>query len=145
MIAVAIIGILAAVAIPQYQDYTARAQVSEAVTLLGGLKTPVIDHYTMNGVYPEIATIHGVTTSGKFVASITKEDNKYIAQFNATGVSKALQGKKIQLAFSDTSSPVCSSVSGEVPTKLLPKACQTTTPTPTPTPDTNTNTNTTKR
>ena len=49
MIAVAIIGILAAVAIPQYQGYTARAQVSEAVTLLGGLKTPVIDHYTMNG------------------------------------------------------------------------------------------------
>ena len=54
MIAVAIIGILAAVAIPQYQDYTARAQVSEAVTLLGALKTPVIEYYTMNGVYPKL-------------------------------------------------------------------------------------------
>lgn len=43
MIVVAIIGILAAVAIPAYQDYTAKAQASEAVVLLGGLKTPVVD------------------------------------------------------------------------------------------------------
>ena len=41
MIVVAIIGILAAIAIPQYQDYVARAQVSEATTLMDGLKTPV--------------------------------------------------------------------------------------------------------
>ncbi len=41
MIVVAIIGILAAIAIPQYQDYIARAQVSEALTLMDGLKTPV--------------------------------------------------------------------------------------------------------
>ncbi|HEV7929724.1 MAG TPA: pilin, partial [Nitrosospira sp.] len=38
MIVVAIIGILAAVALPAYQDYTARAQATEAMTLLGGLK-----------------------------------------------------------------------------------------------------------
>ena len=41
MIVVAIIGILAAIALPQYQDYIARSQVSEALTLLDGLKTPV--------------------------------------------------------------------------------------------------------
>ena len=41
MIVVAIIGILAAIAIPQYQDYIARAQVGEAVTLMDGLKTPI--------------------------------------------------------------------------------------------------------
>jgi len=41
MIVVAIIGILAAIAIPQYQDYVARSQVSEALTLMDGLKTPI--------------------------------------------------------------------------------------------------------
>jgi len=41
MIVVAIIGILAAIAIPQYQDYIARTQVGEALTLMDGLKTPV--------------------------------------------------------------------------------------------------------
>src|SRR4051812_29133748 len=41
MIVVAIIGILAAIAIPQYQDYIARSQVSEALSLMDGLKTPV--------------------------------------------------------------------------------------------------------
>ncbi len=41
MIVVAIIGILAAIAIPQYQDYVARSQVSEALALMDGLKTPI--------------------------------------------------------------------------------------------------------
>lgn len=43
MIVIAIIGILAAIALPQYQSYTARAQSAEALNLLSGLKTPVID------------------------------------------------------------------------------------------------------
>ncbi len=41
MIVVAIIGILAAIAIPQYQDYIARSQVGEALSLMDGLKTPI--------------------------------------------------------------------------------------------------------
>ncbi|MCA3034244.1 MAG: pilin, partial [Rhodocyclaceae bacterium] len=43
MIVVAIIGILAAVAIPAYQDYTAKAQAVEGMVILGGLKTPVVE------------------------------------------------------------------------------------------------------
>jgi type IV pilus assembly protein PilA len=46
MIVVAIIGILAAVAIPAYGDYTARAQAAEAFTLMDGLKTPLTELYT---------------------------------------------------------------------------------------------------
>ena len=51
MIVVAIIGILAAVAIPAYQDYTARAQMSEAMTLASGLKTAVTELGLMAAAY----------------------------------------------------------------------------------------------
>ncbi|HUW75066.1 MAG TPA: pilin [Gallionella sp.] len=78
MIVVAIIGILAAVAIPAYGDYTARAQAAEAFTLLDGLKTPMTESFTSNGQFyldsaaETAASVPGVTgiTSGKYVATI---------------------------------------------------------------------------
>jgi type IV pilus assembly protein PilA len=73
MIVVAIIGILAAVAIPAYGDYTARAQAAEAFTLLDGLKTPLTELYTSSGLFAlDTAGISGVTgiTSGKYVQSV---------------------------------------------------------------------------
>ncbi len=51
MIVVAIIGILAAIAIPQYQSYTARAQLSDAIEIAGGLKTAVGEYYQNFGSY----------------------------------------------------------------------------------------------
>ncbi len=70
MIVVAIIGILAAVAIPAYSDYTARAQVSEAVSLTSSLKTPLAEYYADKGSMPSSPDSVGATTSGKYVASI---------------------------------------------------------------------------
>lgn len=52
MIVIAIIGILAAVAIPAYQDYIARAQSAEAPTLLAGFKSPVAEFLQNNGTFP---------------------------------------------------------------------------------------------
>jgi type IV pilus assembly protein PilA len=77
MIVVAIIGILAAVAIPAYGDYTARAQAAEAFTLLDGLKTPLTELYTSSGLFALDSTgTAGVTgiTSGKYVASVCTGD-----------------------------------------------------------------------
>src|SRR5690606_18038089 len=71
MIVVAIIGILAAVAIPAYQDYTARAQASEAVNLLGGIKTPIVEYFQTEGEAPTLSKLGNVTKSGKYVSSIT--------------------------------------------------------------------------
>jgi type IV pilus assembly protein PilA len=74
MIVVAIIGILAAVAIPAYGDYTARAQAAEAFTLLDGLKTPLTELYTSSGEFAlDTAGVSGVTgiTQGKYVATLT--------------------------------------------------------------------------
>ena len=56
MIVVAIIGILAAVALPQYQIYTARAQTTEAMNLLAGLKTPLMELAGSNGLQQACGT-----------------------------------------------------------------------------------------
>jgi type IV pilus assembly protein PilA len=73
MIVVAIIGILAAVAIPAYGDYTARAQAAEAFTLMDGLKTPFTEAFTSNGMFGIDQTgqsgVTGIVT-GKYVNSI---------------------------------------------------------------------------
>jgi len=75
MIVVAIIGILAAIAIPAYQDYTIRAQVSEGMTLAAAAKAAVAETYLNTGTAPanrEIAGMSGDNTDtfGKYVASV---------------------------------------------------------------------------
>jgi type IV pilus assembly protein PilA len=71
MIVVAIIGILAAVAIPSYQDYTARAQVAEGVSLTSQYKTSLAEYYASRGSLAD-ATVAGMggTTAGKYVTGI---------------------------------------------------------------------------
>jgi type IV pilus assembly protein PilA len=58
MIVIAIIGILAAIALPAYQDYTIRAQVTEGLNLAAGVKAAVADYYDQSGTFPAA----GVTT-----------------------------------------------------------------------------------
>jgi len=70
MIVVAIIGILAAVAIPAYQDYIARAQVSEAVNLLASGKTGMAEYFADKATWPSAASEVMGSTSGKYTASI---------------------------------------------------------------------------
>ncbi|HFB0708305.1 TPA: pilin [Neisseria gonorrhoeae] len=62
MIVIAIVGILAAVALPAYQDYTARAQVSEAILLAEGQKSAVTEYYLNHGTWPENNDSAGVAS-----------------------------------------------------------------------------------
>jgi len=71
MIVVAIIGILAAIAIPQYQNYVARAQVSEALVLASGAKTAVAEYASVKGEFPASSDDAGIDAmAGKYVASV---------------------------------------------------------------------------
>jgi type IV pilus assembly protein PilA len=85
MIVVAIIGILAAIAIPAYQDYITRAQVSEAVTLGGGLKSPLAEYGADKNAWPTALVAPTATPSaGQLNATLV---GKY-----ATLTSSAITG-----------------------------------------------------
>ena len=72
MIVVAIIGILAAIAIPAYQNYTIRAQVTEGLNLADGWKTAIAEYYANSGVWPNLSNLTGTQAStGKYVSSVT--------------------------------------------------------------------------
>ena len=72
MIVVAIIGILAAIAIPAYQNYTIRAQVTEGLTLADGWKTAIAEYYANNGTWPSTGNLSGTSNSaGKYESSVT--------------------------------------------------------------------------
>ena len=72
MIVVAIIGILAAIAIPAYQNYTIRAQVTEGLTLADGWKTAIAEYYANTGNWPSGGNLAGTTVSvGKYESAVT--------------------------------------------------------------------------
>ncbi|ENT1934591.1 pilin, partial [Neisseria gonorrhoeae] len=101
MIVIAIVGILAAVALPAYQDYTARAQVSEAILLAEGQKSAVTEYYLNNGEWPKDNTSAGVANpteiKGKYVQSVTVTNGVVTAQMNPSGVNKEIKGKRLSL------------------------------------------------
>ena len=127
MIVVAIIGILAAVALPQYQNYTARAQTTEAMNLLAGLKTPVMDISGSYGLATACSTADAIaadpaatppvlavpagalhasnnfTLAGKYVQSIAAtaaaDTCTLVATFKASGVNDKLKNKTITFTY----------------------------------------------
>ncbi|HEZ5939777.1 TPA: pilin [Neisseria meningitidis] len=101
MIVIAIVGILAAVALPAYQDYTARAQVSEAILLAEGQKSAVTEYYLNHGTWPSNNSSAGVASSstikGKYVQSVTVANGVITAQMASSGVNNEIKGKKLSL------------------------------------------------
>lgn len=93
MIVVAIIAILAAIAIPAYQDYVARAQVAEGISLSTGVKNSINDFYSQKGEYPASNDDAGLAApgsiSGRYVRSVAVESAGQIrVVFSGTANSK---------------------------------------------------------
>ena len=89
MIVVAIIGILAAIAIPAYQNYTIRAQVTEGLSLADGWKTGIAEFYAQNGVMPSGSSTTGSSTQ---IIAAGATTGKYV-----NGVSVATGGQIVIL------------------------------------------------
>lgn len=132
MIVVAIIGILAAIAIPAYQDYTARAQMSEAVELLAGGKTPLAEWYADKGTWPTDPASVMNTLSGKYVAAIAYSGPPsgstlaLQATMRGSGVNSAIQNKTVVLETADGGRTwTCKSAGDDaVDPKYLPASCR---------------------
>ena len=77
MIVVAIIGILAAIAIPAYQNYLIRSQVTEGLSLADGWKTSIAEYYAQNGSFSTCAT---AATAGCLAMQSTSSTGKYVSQ-----------------------------------------------------------------
>ncbi|HFA2348658.1 TPA: pilin, partial [Neisseria gonorrhoeae] len=101
MIVIAIVGILAAVALPAYQDYTARAQVSEAILLAEGQKSAVTEYYLNHGTWPKDNDKAGVASpadiKGKYVKEVKVENGVVTATMKSDGVNKEIKDKRLSL------------------------------------------------
>ncbi|HFC8901446.1 TPA: pilin [Neisseria meningitidis] len=101
MIVIAIVGILAAVALPAYQDYTARAQVSEAILLAEGQKSAVTEYYLNHGEWPANNSSAGVASSadikGKYVQKVEVNNGVITATMASSNVNNEIKGKKLSL------------------------------------------------
>ncbi|HFC7779772.1 TPA: pilin [Neisseria meningitidis] len=148
MIVIAIVGILAAVALPAYQDYTARAQVSEAILLAEGQKSAVTEYYLNHGIWPKNNTSAGVASSatdikGKYVQSVEVKNGVVTATMASSNVNNEIKGKKLSLwakrqdgsvkwfcgqpvKRADTADEVTAdtAANGKIDTKHLPSTCR---------------------
>jgi type IV pilus assembly protein PilA len=129
MIVVAIIGILAAIAIPAYQDYTIRAQVSEGLSLSGGAKAAVTEYYQDRGVLPTTNAIAGLPDgaliTGNYVSGVQVGANGVVTVTYGNDAHSTITGNSITM----TPNPTAGSVtwvcgSGAIAPNHLPAACR---------------------
>ncbi len=131
MIVVAIIGILAAIAIPAYQDYTIRAQVSEGLNLGGGSKTAITEYYQDTGVFPTTNIMAGLETNtnikGKYVTQVTVGANGVVTVTYGGSANANITGATLTLTPFDNLGSVswtCANGAG-LANKWLPASCRT--------------------
>ena len=130
MIVVAIIGILAAVAVPMYLDYTVRSQIAEGLNLSSGAKAAVTEFYQDRGVFPTNNAEAGVEAAaniqGKFVGSVTVVNDVITVQYG-NDANVQILGETITLTANTATAGsvrwVCAS-GGVIPDKHLPAACR---------------------
>ncbi|MBV6815911.1 pilin [Xanthomonas campestris pv. passiflorae] len=133
MIVVAIIAILAAIALPAYQDYLVRAQVAEGLSLASGAKVAVEEFHWAQSVSPTSNAQAGLgnadSIKGRYVSSVTVgADGVITVAFATSGANESIRGSQLQLVpdWSGAGSTVwrCDGAGTTLQAKYLPKACR---------------------
>lgn len=125
MIVVAIIAILAAIAIPQYNDYTARSQLVEAVELEAGMKVSIAEAYAQSAAASSCFVPPGAVSSGKYVAGIVPANAavdhcELVATMRANVAPKAMNKTVTAIYTPSTGQWACASTAN---IEVVPKAC----------------------
>ncbi|OAZ96200.1 pilin [Halomonas sp. G11] len=136
MIVVAIIGVLASIAVPQYQNYVGRAQVSEAISLMSPAKTAISEYFISRGEFPtnnaEAGLSEPAEMAGKYVASVDVSQGDAgvtVVTMKNDSVVSELQGKTLVFEPDDEDSGVVNwqcrtGGSDQIPAKFLPSECR---------------------
>jgi type IV pilus assembly protein PilA len=131
MIVVAIIAILAAIAIPAYQDYAIRAQVSEGMSLSTGAKAAVWDFVSNTGRFPRSNKSAGLADAanikGSYVSSVDVTDGKVLVAFQGEKANIQIHDMTLSLSpitHSGSIAWTCSGPSTTLPGKYLPSSCR---------------------
>ena len=126
MIVVAIIGILASIALPAYQDYTKRAHVTEGIALASGAKTAVAEYHATNAAFPTTNALAGLADATDIVGNAVKS-----VTVGAAGIITAVFNEKVEddktliLTPTDsTGSVTWTCDAGDVSAKYVPSKCR---------------------
>lgn len=127
MIVVAIIAILAAIALPAYQDYVARAQVAEGFSLSTGAKEAIATYYSDHGQFPPGNLAAGMappaSVNGNYVRSVTVGTRGAIEVEFSSSASAKIAGQILTLAATDSNGSInwsCGGLEG----RFLPSSCR---------------------
>lgn len=129
MIVVAIIAILAAIAIPQYQAYTIRAQASEGFTIASGAKTAIWEFMTNKGTFPKSNESAGLpkagSISGKYVSGLVVSTGGLVTvSFSNTDTNDKLKQKNLLLSPLANGGSISWACKGSIDSQYLPTACR---------------------
>ena len=125
MITVAIVGILAAVALPAYQDYTIRAQASEGMILAEGFKTAVAEYHANKGTLPVTNAEAGVVSpTGKYVSGVQVGAAGIIVATYGVDANTKLAGSTVTLTPTDGASNLTWTCTSTAVQKYIPSSCK---------------------
>ena len=125
MIVVAIIGILAAIALPAYQDYTKRAHVSEGLTLAGAAKTGIVEYYNSEAALPTTNSQAGMAPAGQITGNAVKSIEITSGFITVTYNAKVSDDDTIILSMITTAGGVKFTCNrGTIAGKYRPSACR---------------------